>query len=217
MANELVLLTEADRELAAAQSVPELKDLRSTLTAAKAWAKSRGMGIQSENKASEYILRTERKIGFELVRMLEAGERARTGGPWSGKDKTVEPSVLTLSDLGLNTYQSTSWQRLAQLDEDIFEAMLAAAREGQERISKVNFYRVPTSHHSDPDVSETREDPGFVALRAGARLLLGWDMETETSTHNGLAQLPSDELAQIGTLLRALIVAYNEAKVARDG
>jgi hypothetical protein len=213
----LVLLGEADKALALATTVPELKDLRDTFTAAKAWAKSRGLGVEAENKASECILRTERKIGAELIRMAAAGERAMPGN-WKVRDGGTEQNVsadafLTLPELGIDRVDSQNWQRCARISDDAFERMIEAAQLTRERIAKINFYRVP----KDPEAPdpETPENKGFANFQRGAQALLGW--KNGEATKNELMQLPDDELVTLRALVQALVNAYGEAVKARRG
>jgi len=59
--------------LANAETIEDLRGVRDMASAARAWAKARGLGIQSENEASEYILRAERRIGQNLISLREDG------------------------------------------------------------------------------------------------------------------------------------------------
>jgi hypothetical protein len=223
MTSELALLSGAESALATASTIPELKSFRDEVTAAKAWAKSRGLGIESENKAAEYILRAERKIGAELIRMSEVGERATskdslvpggiagtTSGPGTpivvAKSRNDDDGVLTLSDLGVSNKDAFNWQRVARLTDEQFERMIAQALELRERIAKINFYRVP----EDPTEAEpeTKEDPFFLAFRKGAEGLL---------QNDGVRLLPDDELRLLATLIQRLVAEYQSVKAARHG
>jgi hypothetical protein len=58
--------------------------------------------------------------------MAATGERARRGGSDNAKS---QPAILpTLSDLAISKTQSSRWQKLAELNEDDFEARAAAAK-----------------------------------------------------------------------------------------
>ena len=172
---------------------------------------------------------TERKIGAELIRMLEAGElRGREEpGPGRGHKRspdsgdllgdTLPVSGLGIADLGIAHQRASEWQRVAVLSEDAFEALLAHAREARERLAKVNFYLFDAepADHERP----TPPKPGFDMFRAGAYTLLGWRVNDEGvggPTTNGLLTLPNDELLQLANIVKALIPAYNEAKKARE-
>lgn len=218
MSTELTILTNAQRMLAEAKTIPEIKAARDAATGAKAWVKSRGLGVESENEASEYILRAERKIGLELIRMGEVGERALSGGAWSSRDKSGPVPLLTLSDLGIDRNgDATDWQRLARLPEDIFERMLGGAKANRERLAKVNFYLASQSLTKDA-TPEVPIDKGFDMFRAGVFHMLGWHVDDNGEggpTRNDLLTLPQEELLQIKTLVQLLGEAYKEAVTKR--
>ncbi len=219
-------ITQASRMLAEAQTIPELKQVRDIATTAKAWAKSRHMGVDSENQASEYILRAERRIGQMLIDMAESGERATEAGNQRkivgkiGKSMEVRPldgfQPVLLSDLGVERHQSVDWQALARLPDDQFELLLAHAKAARERLAKVDFYRAakkPTD--STPEVPI---DKGFDMFRAGAYELVGWRIDNSGvggPTRNGLLNLPDDELLQVAAIIKMLVTMYNEARQER--
>ncbi len=219
---DLILLGEADRALALATSAPDLHDLRDKFAAARTWSKSRGLGIESENKASEYILRTERKLGAELIRMSEAGERkTEKEGRWSEEKKASSEDAFlpaTLAELGISHKQSHNWRVVAQYPDDEFEALLNHSKAARERIAQINFYR--TSHKRSGDGSpETKPDKGFEMFRAGAYHLLGWRVDDDgigAPTKNGLLMLPRDELASFAEIIKLLVTAYTEARAKRQ-
>ena len=208
---DIILLNEADKALALATSVPEMRALRDTFTSAKAWAKSRGLGVEAENKASEYILRTERKIGAELIRMAETGER-NLGRPAKGSH------LETLSELGIEKNNAERWQLVARVSDEEFEALLNHSKAARERIAKINFYRKSHKRRGD-GTPETPPDKGFAMFRAGAYHLLGWRVDDDgvgTATKNGLLLLPRDELASFAEIVQLLVTAYGEARKARS-
>jgi len=224
MSDELVLLTEADRMLAEATTLSALRDFRDEATALKAYASSRNLGVDAENLASEYILRAERRIGLELIRMAEAGERAGHGGYNSSNvaDGHVAPPslrvILNLSSDNRARDLARDWQGLARLDPDTFEDMLAAARFKSERIARHNFYRAAKLPIDNGREHSTDEDSDFLTFRAGAHGLLGWtvnDDGTGAPTRNGLLLLPNDELTQLAALIRELVRAYKEVQATR--
>ena len=67
----------ARQALAEATTLPDMKSVRSWAEALRAYAKSRGLGIEAENQAAEIVIRAERKMGLVLA---EPGTRAKGGG-----------------------------------------------------------------------------------------------------------------------------------------
>lgn len=117
---QLVLLGQAQRALAEATSLDEIKDIRDKAEAARKYVESARLGLKLQNHAAEVKLRAERRAGQLLSRLnLPGGDRrSRTAG------KTV-----TLEDLGLTKHQSSRWQREASVPEDVFERFLQEANE----------------------------------------------------------------------------------------
>lgn len=69
----------------------------------------------AERKCAEIRIRAERRCGELLIEMREAGELAEQGGDRRSKSSD---SILKLDDLGISPYQSSTWQRLAQVTQD---------------------------------------------------------------------------------------------------
>lgn len=87
MTNDLTVIDPLRTALANATTVEDFRGVRDMASAARAWAKARGLGIQSENDAAEYILRAERRIGQVLETLREEGrlaQRGPTGVPADG-------------------------------------------------------------------------------------------------------------------------------------
>jgi hypothetical protein len=185
----------ARRALAEATTLPDMKDVRSWAEALRAYAKSRGMGIEAENQAAEVVIRAERKMGTELIRMAEAGERtvAGTGGSRllgripglpAGERKAftavVNAGGATLAGMGVTPRQSSHWQRLATIDDEMFESLVVEllSREGA-RLSRMDFVRA----YFGPDKKYPKE-----ALHDdGDEWTAGWERMVEGSALLGKA------------------------------
>jgi hypothetical protein len=243
MTNELIILDKAQQALAEAKTIPELKAARDAATGAKAWVKSRGLGIESENEAAEYIVRAERRIGAELIRMAETGERNTGGLPLGAETKPLEDlsdngrwerqraqakartlvadgdqTQKTLASLGITKSDSQRWQLLARLPEDLFERILAHNKAARDRIAKVDFYRAAKNPTQD-EAPETPIAKGFDMFRAGVYHMVGWrvdDAGVGGPTKNDLLTYPVDDLKQIAELLQVMVAAYQQAKAARS-
>jgi hypothetical protein len=70
----LMPLDGIETALATASTVEDFGRIRDVATAARAWAVSRNMGIEAENRASEFILRAERGMGQSLNSLREQGK-----------------------------------------------------------------------------------------------------------------------------------------------
>jgi N6-adenosine-specific RNA methylase IME4 len=126
---ELTRLEPAFRELADAKDLTSVKDIRDKAASLEGYARE-ARDSELMDHAVQVRLNAERKAGQLLIEMAERGERAKPGDAGGGTDgQGVRLSVPpTLTALGLTKYQSSLWQRLAELDEEEFQERLSQAR-----------------------------------------------------------------------------------------
>ncbi len=110
-----MLLSQAQRALAEATSLDEIKDIRDKAEAARKYVESARLGLQLQNHAAEVKLRAERRAGQLLGKLRLAGGDRKSAGA---------SDALTLEELGLTKHQSSRWQREAAVPEDVFERFL---------------------------------------------------------------------------------------------
>lgn len=208
MNTALAIVQPSVKALAAATSIPEIKALRDEAMGAKEWAKKRGLGIEAENRAAEFILRAERKLGEQLAAMIEKGELATKG---------KSQGVVIHADLGIKQQDSWHFRRLAALPEELFEQMIGAAQANRERLAKVDFYRAQSALTKDA-TPEVPIDKGFDMFRAGVYHMLGWSVDKSGvggPTRNDLLNMPFEDVKQIVSITQALIKAITEYKTEK--
>lgn len=110
-ASPLALLDEAQQLLAEAETVADAKGIRGRAEALRAFARQAGLGLEAQNRCAEVRLRAERRGGEMLASDPNLG---------TGKD-------TTLVSFGLTPNQSSRWQQIASIPEDIFEEYVAEA------------------------------------------------------------------------------------------
>ncbi len=123
---EIILLSSAQRALAEAKTVDEVKDLRDKAVAVKAYAKKARLGKDLVVDASIIRLRAERKLG-ELLREVELADSA-PGNQYTGPietDAKSDAGPVSLAELGISRSDSSRSQRVATLPEDEFERYIA--------------------------------------------------------------------------------------------
>jgi hypothetical protein len=106
--------------------IDEVKDWRDKAKALEAYAQQAN-NIEAERKAIEIRLRAERKCG-ELIREQQAsGELASQSKHGKGIQSSVagNDTRKTLADVGISRDQSSKFQKLADIPEDVFEEQLA--------------------------------------------------------------------------------------------
>lgn len=122
---QLVKYEAARAAIIAAASVDEVKYIRDMSVAAAAYARQAKDDVLL-SRAIEIRKRAERRVGELLIAMKENRERVGDGRPKPSPEDRVSP--VRLSDLAISAMQSSRWQQLARLDEEAFEARLAASK-----------------------------------------------------------------------------------------
>jgi hypothetical protein len=118
--HELKILNRVAEELAQAKDLPQLKSLRDKAEAARQYARSASLSLEIQNFAAEIKLRAERRAGALLDDLVPHGGNRRS---------SRHEHDLKLSDLGINSGQSSRWRREAAVPEPLFERYVAAAKD----------------------------------------------------------------------------------------
>jgi hypothetical protein len=120
------------RAVAECHKVDDVKDIRDKAEALRAYCR------QAENRRlevqfAEIKVRAERKAGELLVEMRENGELAKQGD--NRHTKTSDNLRSTLADLDLTYNESSEYQQIAQVSNEVFEAILETAQEQQKPVT----------------------------------------------------------------------------------
>jgi hypothetical protein len=188
-----------------------MRDVHAAAAALLEWAKKRNLGIEVENPCAEIIIRAERKIGAETLRLRDANELRRTGG-WYG-NQTVSPASVqgewkpAISELGLTTSEVFRWRELAKIPDEEFDSLVAELLAlPDHRLSRMDFVRAyfgpPKKVEKDPlhdDVDAwtngwARVVDGMTEL--GDALDNGWPIQSDR-THRGWAEV-FDQINAVG-------------------
>jgi N6-adenosine-specific RNA methylase IME4 len=129
----LVTLDALKREIAQANDVTEVKDLRDKAQALRGYVKARGDGLEAQNKFAELKLIAERRAGEMLAGMHGLGSQ--------GGDRRSS-SVVTLEKLGVNKVHSSRWQLEASVPEEEFLRYVAEMRAAGEEITSAGLLRL---------------------------------------------------------------------------
>lgn len=125
---ELQLLDEARQAIEKATTVRDAKEIADRAQALEVYVKRGKYGDILQDHARQIKLRAERKGGELLAEMKAAGGiaegRPKKNGPPSGPF----PESTNLADLGLSKNQSATWQKIASIPEDEFEAAVVEAK-----------------------------------------------------------------------------------------
>lgn len=119
------LISGARRALEVACSFAEVKVIRDKAEAMRVLARSISAGTEAQNRCAELKLRAERRLGEELAK----AEMHPAGRPAENRSHDVTDLPPTLSDLGITRMQSSRWQAVARVPEEMFEDYVADAAE----------------------------------------------------------------------------------------
>jgi N6-adenosine-specific RNA methylase IME4 len=141
----LAVLDRARAAIERAQSLDELKEIRNQVEAARHYVKAAKLGKDMADRCADIRLRAERKAG----ELLREDQRIRPG-PKKSHDAT------NLSDLDVSKSQSSRWQKIANVPEQVFEDYLTAAKSDERQdITAVGLTQY-AARQRDPD---TVDDP----------------------------------------------------------
>tara|TARA_R110000787_G_scaffold71724_2_gene159641 strand:+ start:440 stop:1036 length:597 start_codon:yes stop_codon:yes gene_type:complete len=102
------------------ERVDEVKDIRDKAVALEAYAKQAN-NMEAERQCALIRVRAERKCG-QMLRDTEKATGNQHVNSAQSDDSTKQ--IKTLSDMGITKDQSSTWQKLANVPEDEFEAAI---------------------------------------------------------------------------------------------
>lgn len=120
------------RAIAEAYTVDEVKEIHDKARAAEIYARQ-AKNIEAERQVCEVRLRAERKAG-QLLSGLDKARGAAEPGTNRGLTRSDDTTASrTLADMGISKEQSSSWQRLASVPDEDFEAALSGPERPKNR------------------------------------------------------------------------------------
>jgi hypothetical protein len=134
----LARLNEAQRLLAAIETPRDAKSAIAAFDVLKRVAKELGLSLHEQNQIAEGRLRAQRRGGEVL--------------PTSGIGKGIKSR--TLSDFDLDDNESTRWQAIAGLPEEVFEGYIADVLASDDELTTAGLLRLvpkPPKAVPDPD------------------------------------------------------------------
>jgi uncharacterized protein YceH (UPF0502 family) len=121
----LAKIDRAKLALAEATTLNEVLDIRDKAAAMVVYAEAKGAG-EAAQIAKELQLRAERKAGAFIAQMPKnpGGQREQE----SYRSHRVTGSPPSLADLGVEKMQSSRWQSIADIPEEVFEEAIESAK-----------------------------------------------------------------------------------------
>ena len=153
MENKSITLYDAARfALQQAVVVDEVKDIRDKAQAMAAYARQ-AKDTALVEWATEIKVRAERKAGQMLAEMPK-----HNGAPPRYHDVTTPPK--TLDEIGISKNQSSRWQKLAAVPDDLFEQAVAAAKDVAGEVTTAAMLRIERANR--PPVTPPATTPAPV-------------------------------------------------------
>ena len=174
MMDALALRENAEAQLAQIKTLESGVDYLNKVKAIEVWAKAEKKDAELQNMIAEQKIRTQRILG----QLLKESEVSKNGGNpnWS---KPTTNSNPTLSDFGITKDQSSTFQKIAALPEEIFEAEIATAKEESEKrveltTSRVLFAAKEYEQQKKKDEAQitTRDQQLIEALKRGETVVV---------------------------------------------
>ena len=137
---DLVLLTQAQRVLAQASTVDEVKELRDKAAAVRAYVQKARLGRHLVIEAALVRMRAERRLGEMLGEARLAN--SAPGNQHTDPKERKRPEAVLLKDLGITKNESSRSQRIAELPDATFEQYLAQCVHNQREPTFTSLLRL---------------------------------------------------------------------------
>lgn len=136
VSSRLAVLQSKFAQLMTSDSLKDIKDYRDAAEAVRQLARNAKAGLEAQNVAAELKIRSERRAG-DILRSM----------PLKGGDRKSSAHHMreTLTTLGISQNQSTRWQKLASVPEDVFERLVADAMQGTIELTSASLMRLANS------------------------------------------------------------------------
>jgi site-specific DNA-methyltransferase (adenine-specific) len=141
MMDALALRENAQAQLAQIKTLESGVDYLNKVKAIEVWAKAEKKDAELQNMIAEQKIRTQRILG-QLLKESDLA-KASKGNQYTGKlDQSDNTTSPTLQSFGISKDQSSAFQKIAALPEEVFEREIAVAKEESEKRVELTTSRV---------------------------------------------------------------------------
>jgi len=138
MMDALVLRENAQAQLAQIKTLESGVDYLNKVKAIEVWAKAEKKDAELQNMIAEQKIRTQRILG----QLLKESDLKRGNVPGSNNREIVKSKDTTLQSFGISKDESSAFQKIAALPEEIFEREIATAKDESIRRVELTTSRV---------------------------------------------------------------------------
>lgn len=133
----LARIESAHRMLVEAKNLPDVLRVVVASKQMEQLARQIKLGRESQNMAAELALRAERKAG-ELLKKTPKNE----GAVRRSDSASERQRPATIPELGITHRQSSDWQHIAAVPEDVFEAAIEETKTAGEELTTASMVRL---------------------------------------------------------------------------
>jgi hypothetical protein len=137
----LQLRDNAKQQLAEIKTIESGVNYLNKVKAIEVWAKAEKKDAELQNMIAEQKIRTQRILG----NLLKESEVQRGNVTGSNNREIVKSKDTTLQSFGITKDQSSTFQKIASLPEEIFEQEIATAKSESEKRIELTTSRVLTA------------------------------------------------------------------------
>lgn len=145
--NPLAMLDRAYLAIENAQSLNQLKEIRDQAEAARHYVKAAKMTTAMANRCAEIRIRAERKAG-EMLRVTPLDKGGRPT-----ENRSHDGTGFRLSDLDISKNQSSRWQKIANIPEDVIEQYFAEPENEEREVTAIGLAQF-AARKNKPDTVE---------------------------------------------------------------
>lgn len=176
--DKLAVLEDADRRLAAIQTVDEAKAIRDQAEALRIYAKSARKGLSIQNRAASIKIMAERRAG----ELLSKVERSKGGG-----HRTSATMAVVLKESDISETSGRRWQAIARVPEAEIRKLEAECNEAERELTSAAILRdiKDAQRHADVATRCGRGDSGEETCRVE-------DLETLAATGRRFGTIYAD-------------------------
>ena len=181
MMDALALRENAQAQLAQIKTLESGVDYLNKVKAIEVWAKAEKKDAELQNMIAEQKIRTQRILGQLLKEsQISKNTGAVKGNQYTGNlDLVDKQDQVQLKDLGISKDQSSAFQKIAALPEEVFEREIAVAKEESEKrveltTSRVLFAAKEYEQQKKKDEAQitTRDQQLIEALKRGETVVI---------------------------------------------
>jgi hypothetical protein len=174
MMDALALRENAQAQLAQIKTLESGVDYLNKVKAIEVWAKAEKKDAELQNMIAEQKIRTQRILG-QLLKESEVKNHGKNQYNAESNDTTRQ----SLSAFGISKDQSSTFQKIAALPEEVFEREIAVAKEESEKrveltTSRVLFAAKEYEQQKKKDEAQitTRDQQLIEALKRGETVVI---------------------------------------------